>query len=183
MLDTNKLNALNLRTLRFLSQNPKLTHLLIKDFGSDMSRVETIINPVLDAPKRCEVSSFYVQAVTTGRTAFLVTNLPDGCATHVTDTSAGWLIGRDSTCAICLADSSISRLHAAIGHRPGEGFYITDVGSTNGTRVNGRKLAPQKPRPIEDGDLLEFSNLRIEFFVAGHLSMVTEFQDTFSGVA
>jgi pSer/pThr/pTyr-binding forkhead associated (FHA) protein len=183
MLNSDQSKLLNLRTLKFLRQNPNVTRILVKDAGLDISRVETIIEPIIDAPKRCEVSSFYLQAVTTGRTAFLATNLPDICDIFVTDVSAGWVIGRDSTCAITIADQAISRLHAAIGHRPGEGFYITDVGSTNGTRVNGRRLKPQIAYAIADGDLLEFSNLRVEFFVSGFLQLVNPNQDTFVGSA
>jgi hypothetical protein len=181
MWNPDKLSALDRRTLKFLHQNPNVSRLLMKDVGADISRVETIINPVLDAPKRCEFSSFYIQAVSTGRAAFLVTNLPDGCSTHVTDVSAGWVVGRDATCAITVQDFAISRLHAAIGYRPDQGFYITDLSSTNGTHLNRRRLSAQVPRLLHDGDLLEFSNLRVEFFVSGSSQSKPVVQDTFSG--
>ncbi len=58
------------QTLDFLSQNPSISQSLLAEAGHDMGRVSTIIRPVLEAPSRCEISSFYIQAVTTGRTAF-----------------------------------------------------------------------------------------------------------------
>lgn len=182
MSNLDKFSALNHRTLKFLHQNPNVSRFLMKNAGSDISRVETIINPVLDAPKRCEISSFYIQAVATGQCAFLVTNLPDGGASHATDVSAGWIVGRDTTCAITVQDFAISRLHAAIVYLPDQGFHITDLGSTNGTHLNRQRLKAQVPRLLHDGDLLEFSNLRVEFFVSGCSQAKLAMQDTFSGV-
>jgi pSer/pThr/pTyr-binding forkhead associated (FHA) protein len=150
-----------------LKQNPSLSQTLLAEVGEDFNRVSTIIEPILNAPNRCEISSFYIQAVTTGRTGFLTTNLPDICRTHVTEIGSGWLIGRSPNCAITVEDQSISRCHAVIGHRPNQGFYIIDVGSSNGTFVNGIRLATLKQRFLEDGDLIELSHTRVEFFVSG----------------
>ncbi|HEY9895506.1 MAG TPA: FHA domain-containing protein [Candidatus Sericytochromatia bacterium] len=155
------------RTLNFLEKNPSLSQCLLDDCGPNLSQVSTIIEPVLNASSRCEVSSFYIQAVSTGRTAFLTTNLPDDRATQVTSVGASWLIGRNSTCAISIKSSSISRCHAVIGHCPDRGFYIMDVGSSNGTFVNGRRLAALEQRLLNDGDLVELSYTRFEFFISG----------------
>ncbi len=155
------------RALNFLKQNPSISQTLIAEVGEDFSRVSTLIQPILDAPNRCEISSYYIQAVTTGRAAFLTTNLPNMHQTHVTEIGSGWLIGRSLNCAITVEELSISRCHAVIGHRPNHGFYIIDVGSSNGTFVNGRRLATLKQQFLEDGDLIELSHTRVEFFVAG----------------
>ena len=45
-------------------------------------------------------------------------------------------IGRDKSANICLNDGSVSRQHAQL-RRTGNSFEITDLSSTNGTRVNG----------------------------------------------
>lgn len=166
------------RALHFLKQNPTISRSLIAEVGDDISRVATFIGPVLEAGSRCEISPYYIQAVTTGRTAFLTTNLHDAGETHVTEVAVSWLIGRNSSCAIAIMNRSISRCHAVIGRCSERGFYIMDVGSSNGTRVNRRRLVPHEQHFLKDGDLLEFSSLRVEFFVAGEQSQPTQLQDT-----
>ena len=159
--------------LKFLEKNPSISQSLLADCGPDLSQVATIIEPVLNAPNRCEISSYYIQAVTTGRTAFLTTNLPDGQTTHVTEVASSWLIGRSRTCAISIQSSSISRCHAVVGHCPNRGFYIMDVGSSNGTFVNRRRLTPLEQHYLLDGDLVELSHTRVEFFISGWRETVT----------
>lgn len=166
------------RALTFLEQNPALSESLLADIGADLSRVATIIEPVLAAPTRCEISSFYIQAVTTGRTAFLTTNLLDARTTHVTETGTSWLVGRNCHCAIAIPNSSISRCHSVIGHYADRGFYIMDLGSSNGTYVNRRRLQPQQQRFLKDGDLVELSTLRVEFFITGWKDKLPSMQET-----
>ncbi|GMR10473.1 MAG: hypothetical protein BMS9Abin28_1294 [Anaerolineae bacterium] len=61
------------------------------------------------------------------------------------------LIGRDVTNDISLGDPEVSRQHARLTHTPG-GFVLEDLGSTNGSFVNGERLAA--PRVLASGDLL-----------------------------
>jgi pSer/pThr/pTyr-binding forkhead associated (FHA) protein len=50
------------------------------------------------------------------------------------------------------ADAKVSRRHARIVRRNG-GYFIEDLGSTNGTYVNrGRRLLPGNPQALSDGD-------------------------------
>ena len=48
-------------------------------------------------------------------------------------------------------EKGVSRLHAVI-ERHEDTLTIMDLGSTNGTYVNGRRLAPDEPRILRDGD-------------------------------
>lgn len=48
-------------------------------------------------------------------------------------------IGRLNTCDIVIGDLSVSKMHAKIDHHNGR-ITITDLGSTNGTFVNGSKV-------------------------------------------
>jgi FHA domain/Double zinc ribbon len=57
----------------------------------------------------------------------------------------------------------ISSRHASIEFRNGVGWFVTDLNSTNGTKVNGTSLAAMKPAHIKPGDTLTLAN--IEFFV------------------
>jgi hypothetical protein len=168
MLNLNWVGQADSRTLTFLEENPTISQSLMIDLGSNLHQVVTLIEPVLDAPQRCEASChYYIQAVTTGRTAFLTTNLPDGHRTHVTEMGTSWLIGRSYTCAIALLEQRISRCHAAIGHYPNRGFYLMDLGTSNGTRVNGTHMVAHDQYFLEDGDILELANVSLQFFISG----------------
>lgn len=49
------------------------------------------------------------------------------------------------------ADTAVSRRHAEIRNREGT-LVVVDLGSTNGTKLNGEDLAPGEERPLADGD-------------------------------
>lgn len=55
-----------------------------------------------------------------------------------------------------------SRIHATIEHI-GSTYMLTDLNSTNATRINGKRLEPDKPEPINDGDTLHFGKVTCTF--------------------
>ena len=59
------------------------------------------------------------------------------------------VIGRSDTCDVVLADRQVSRFHARISW-DGQQYVIEDLGSKNGTHVNGE--SPQGAIPLADGD-------------------------------
>jgi hypothetical protein len=68
-------------------------------------------------------------------------------------------IGRMPDSTIVLADPNVSRNHAEI--RPqGDGYVVVDLGSTNGTRVNGVKVTQHE---LRDGVEVVFGNTRMHF--------------------
>jgi pSer/pThr/pTyr-binding forkhead associated (FHA) protein len=68
-------------------------------------------------------------------------------------------IGRRPESNIVLADPNVSRNHAEI--RPqGDGFLLVDLGSTNGSKVNGVRVDQHM---LVDGDELTFGHTRIRF--------------------
>ena len=69
------------------------------------------------------------------------------------------VIGRLSTSDVVLADPNVSRRHAEL-RRDGERWLIADLGSTNGTVVNG-KLA--REHPLKDGDRISFGTTELTF--------------------
>jgi hypothetical protein len=69
------------------------------------------------------------------------------------------VLGRLPDCDITLVDPNVSRQHAEIQPR-GDGFVLVDLGSTNGSRVNGIRVAE---RELRDGDELGFGNIRLTF--------------------
>lgn len=62
----------------------------------------------------------------------------------------------------------VSRRHAIISLHEGH-LYIEDLGSMNGTRINGFQLTPKQKYRLRDGDEVEFARLRtiIRFEPAG----------------
>lgn len=68
-------------------------------------------------------------------------------------------IGRDVKNAIMIDDKSISREHAQILRIP-QGYSLRDLGSSNGTFVNGQRISECK---LKDGDLLSFGNIEYRF--------------------
>lgn len=61
----------------------------------------------------------------------------------------------------------ISRRHAQI-EQEGDRFYLTDLGSTNGTRLNNERLTPREKKPLWDGDVIEFGRGGVQLvFQAG----------------
>jgi CheY-like chemotaxis protein len=59
------------------------------------------------------------------------------------------VIGRDSSCRLCLSDESISRFHASLKRFPNGAVLIKDLDSTNGTRIGNK---PIKTARLLDGD-------------------------------
>ena len=71
-----------------------------------------------------------------------------------------WMvIGRGRTADLVLSEPTISRAHAAIGFEKGS-FFVQDLGSTNGTGVNGKR----EPRMnLGDGDEIQIGKLSFCF--------------------
>jgi len=69
--------------------------------------------------------------------------------------SARTLIGRSPACALCLEHSWISGEHASLWYRDGQ-WWLRDLGSRNGTWVDGTRLAPGEERPLGEGSVLCF---------------------------
>jgi len=67
------------------------------------------------------------------------------------------VIGRSRSCDVRIRDDSVSRLHAAFVWRA-EGLVLEDMGSSNGTFVNGQRVL--EPRIVAAGDDVRFGSLR-----------------------
>jgi hypothetical protein len=69
-------------------------------------------------------------------------------------------IGRDASCDLAIADMTVSRLHAQLERTEG-GWLLSDLESTNGTRVNGWRVRGKIP--VRAGDLVSFGSLDVVF--------------------
>lgn len=65
-------------------------------------------------------------------------------------------IGRDAACDMVLPDPTVSRWHAGLKREPG-GWVLDDLGSTNGTTLNGWRV--RETVPVRAGDRVSFGAL------------------------
>lgn len=61
-------------------------------------------------------------------------------------------------------ENGVSRLHASI-KKQGRQLTATDLGSVNGTRLNGQKIPPHKPCALNHGDILTLGKLKIQILI------------------
>ncbi len=82
------------------------------------------------------------------------------------DRTRSLMIGRDEDCDIHLPDRQVSRNHARI-YWTGEQFCVEDLGSKNGTHVNGQEVQ-RTSVPLRDGDELQIAlRFKLAFVDAG----------------
>ncbi len=68
-----------------------------------------------------------------------------------------YVIGRLATCDLAIDSSTVSREHAAVVKR-NDTWWVVDLGSTNGTRVNGVRASEQ---PIRPGDRVKVGTVAL----------------------
>lgn len=71
-------------------------------------------------------------------------------------------IGRDRACGVLVEDPEISRRHARLT-RFGESYAISDLGSANGTMLNGLRVTG--PQSLRHGDLVRIGGVRLEYLL------------------
>jgi pSer/pThr/pTyr-binding forkhead associated (FHA) protein len=73
------------------------------------------------------------------------------------------LIGRGLSCDIQILDPAMSREHATITW-DGDHYVLEDLGTTNGTKKNGRRI---RSAPLDHGDEISIANTHIVFRLEG----------------
>jgi len=84
--------------------------------------------------------------------------LPSGERVDITETPI--VIGRLPECRVSVNDSNISRRHAEVRMTP-TAYVVIDLGSTNGTMVNGVKIAGEQR--LRDGDIISVGSTHLRF--------------------
>lgn len=93
--------------------------------------------------------------------AFLRIKFPDRDRDEVLELVGHlWVAGRDANCEIPIEDGHVSRNHFELS-QTNDGMYITDLGSANGTSINGQILTPHEPFKIVSGDHITIMDLTI----------------------
>lgn len=86
--------------------------------------------------------------------------LPDG--TRTTVGGQPLVLGRGAEADVLLPDNSVSRRHARVGVEAGR-VMVEDLGSTNGTTVNGRPLRTGERPELQDGDRLTLGGATVVY--------------------
>ena len=78
------------------------------------------------------------------------------------------VVGRDQQCDIWIDDGSVSRRHAEF-RRVDDSYDVCDLGSTNGTLVNGH---PITYRELQSGDCVKFGSYQFKFLTGGSVESI-----------
>jgi len=70
-------------------------------------------------------------------------------------------LGRGPENDVVVDDATLSRLHVVLMRAEDGTWTARDAGSSNGTRLEGRRLDPGKPEPLPVGSLLEAGSVRL----------------------
>lgn len=71
------------------------------------------------------------------------------------------VIGRSAGCAVRIDDVSLSRLHCSLALRGNGDLVVADLGSSNGTSVNGIPIAPNAAQAVRQGDVITAGDVRL----------------------
>jgi len=86
-------------------------------------------------------------------------NLPDGSTLDNELTEEVVTIGRVSDNSIQVEDGSVSSHHAQLSITEGGDYILQDLGSTNGTRLNGKQIAQGEQHKLQNGDKIRFGSI------------------------
>jgi pSer/pThr/pTyr-binding forkhead associated (FHA) protein len=95
-----------------------------------------------------------------------LTAVEDGEPIQTAEVVGDFSIGRDGACDFVLDDPNLTRLHAKLAQAGGAGWRLCDLGSSNGTLINGRPLTTppgyareaERFQQIFGGEVLQFGD-------------------------
>jgi len=121
----------------------------------------TVYRELRPAPPRPAVPRAPAKAPRSGRKARLVIAGDAGRRKQLSwELEGDVIIGRSPECAVSVDDEFASNLHSKIYQTEGR-FYVEDLGSTNGTYVNGRRI--HYPTELRSGDRVKIGRTEMEF--------------------
>jgi pSer/pThr/pTyr-binding forkhead associated (FHA) protein len=98
-----------------------------------------------------------------GQALLLVKRGPNAGSTFLLE-GGSTAVGRGTDSAVFLDDITVSRVHAVLERRDDRSWFVRDVGSLNGTYVNGEQVDETK---LASGDEVQIGKFKLTFFAAG----------------
>jgi pSer/pThr/pTyr-binding forkhead associated (FHA) protein len=98
-----------------------------------------------------------------GQALLLVKRGPNAGSTFLLE-EGSTTVGRNTDSSIFLDDITVSRAHAIFDRREDASWFVRDVGSLNGTYVNGEQVDETK---LASGDEVQIGKFKLTFFAAG----------------
>jgi serine/threonine-protein kinase len=155
-----------------LAQNPDDRYQTMTEFSEVLIEIRNTLSRGLTAPRRAPISTSVIHSDQLKEPKVFLKLTANGQEISP-KYQPELLVGRahkDTVPDINLTphggtQAGVSRRHATIFRR-GEQWFVQDLGSTNGTFVNGQKLAPNQSRVIRQGDKLRFGQIELEFGLA-----------------
>ena len=131
--------------------------------GSPLEADTTVsLTPIETEDETAEDFPFPHDQLLPGQALLLVKRGPNAGSTFLLEKDVA-TCGRDPSSDVFLDDVTVSRKHAEF-HRREDGFFVKDVGSLNGTYVNGDPVEETK---LASGDEVQVGRFKLEFFAAG----------------
>jgi pSer/pThr/pTyr-binding forkhead associated (FHA) protein len=108
-----------------------------------------------------------------GATLVCIEGADNGKAWPLAAEKNSFTVGRGMTAEVVVLDIKCSREHCRVERRA-DGFYLVDLGSTNGTKINGRKVKPNSTTKLSPGDQLKLGYSVLAFRLEGDLPPLPE---------
>lgn len=137
------------------------SHPTVVEIGSDLFAKSTVIKTAFEKGVAQKDDKAKGSQVVDEKTVALVAS--DGRSFRIklkADSDPAY-IGRASGIAARIDDASISRLHCSLALRAAGDVVISDLGSSNGSALNGRPLAPDRAHALQSGDIVELGDVRL----------------------
>jgi pSer/pThr/pTyr-binding forkhead associated (FHA) protein len=132
--------------------------------GHPLQEDVTVTLPPTEAEEEVhEEFPFPHDELETGQALLLVKRGPNAGSTFLLDQGTT-TVGRSTEGDVFLDDVTVSRKHAIFERRAGGGWFVRDVGSLNGTYVNGEQVDETK---LASGDEVQIGRFKVTFFAAG----------------
>jgi pSer/pThr/pTyr-binding forkhead associated (FHA) protein len=132
--------------------------------GHPLQEDVTVTLPPVEAEEEVhEEFPFPHDELEAGQALLLVKRGPNAGSTFLLDQDAT-TVGRSTEGDVFLDDVTVSRKHAIFERRTGGAWFVRDVGSLNGTYVNGEQVDETK---LASGDEVQIGRFKVTFFAAG----------------
>ncbi len=111
-----------------------------------------VIAPVAEVESAPAKEIYIAEFIAEGKTKRIEMAFADGQRSSV---------GRTKENDLSIDDASVSKIHAAFVLGSERQLMVADTGSTNGTFINGQRIAYGKAIPLNDGDKLKFGTVEV----------------------